>query len=87
MEINKAIETIKSSWLWNTANENIQLKEAISVLMQAIDNSVSKDKIKEIMEEADEEAFSKPYDVDTADGYHSQWMGRWCVCRELLEGK
>ena len=46
-----------------------------------------KKKIREEMEKVDEEAFGKPYDVDTADGYHSQAMGMWCMCNKLLKGE
>ena len=42
-------------------------------------------KIRERMEELDEKVFSKPYDIDTADGSHSQAMGMWLMCRELLK--
>lgn len=37
MELEEAKEFIKKSWLFDTANENIGLKEAISTVLQELD--------------------------------------------------
>ena len=51
------------------------------------EKAIWRNKIKEEMEKVDEEAFGKPYDVDTANGYHSQAMGMWCAYNKLLKGE
>ncbi|MBQ8298641.1 MAG: hypothetical protein IJX99_02045 [Clostridia bacterium] len=51
MNIAEAEKIIKNSFLFKDANEHIQLKEAISIVLQALENSISKDNIKEKIEE------------------------------------
>ena len=48
-----------------------------------LENSVSKDKIREKMQEYYEKA--NPYDCDTADYKQSQEIGGWNALRKLLE--
>ena len=65
MDLKEAKEFIKNSWLFNTANENIRLKEAIATILQELERLqerstvatieefkklyISKDKIKELI--------------------------------------
>lgn len=49
MELEEAKEFIKKSWLFDTANENIGLKEAIETLLQELDRlQKENEKLKEI---------------------------------------
>lgn len=51
MNISEAEKIIRNSFLFKDANEHIQLKEAVSTVLQALENSISKDNIKEKIEE------------------------------------
>lgn len=59
------------------------LLNLINKQQKELENSVSKDKIREKMQEYYEKA--SPYDCDTADYKQSQEIGGWNALRKLLE--
>ena len=84
----KAIDYLQFCYDLSTI-DNESLPKLATVLnliekqQKEIDNSVSKDKIREKMQEYYEKA--SPYDCDTADYKQSQEIGGWNALRKLLE--
>lgn len=60
-----------------------KINNLIEKQQKEIKNSISKDKIREKMQEYYEKA--SPYDCDTADYKQSQEIGGWNALRKLLE--
>ena len=87
-EEKKAIDYLQLCYDLSTI-DNKSLPKLATVLnliekqQKEIKNSISKDKIREKMQEYYEKA--NPYDCDTADYKQSQEIGGWNALRKLLE--
>ena len=77
------IETNQVMTVPEQENQLIAVKYILNKKNKQINNSVSKDKIREKMQEYYEKA--SPYDYDTADYKQSQEIGGFNALRKLLE--